>query len=69
MTEKLKNLLAESRSWLRDPRLWANEHDTRKRSETRQEHADRISMNIEQNCNLADLLDAIDEALDEPPQR
>jgi hypothetical protein len=68
MDNKTRTLLMECRRWVDDPRLHAEENDTRKRSETRQEHADRLSMNIEMNCNRADLLAKIAVALGEQEQ-
>jgi hypothetical protein len=51
------------RHYLDDQRLIADENATRRRSETNQEHADRISANMQENEDLRDFLRDIDEAL------
>lgn len=69
MDDKTMALLIECRGWIQDSRLQRPENDKRKRGETKQDHVDRLSMNIELNCTRDDLLDKIAEALGEQEQQ
>ena len=63
MGTKLLQLLLEARRHLDDKRLYRDELSGQKRSETRQEHADRLSTWIQENEDLRELREQIDEAL------
>lgn len=65
--ERLRRLLGEALPWLQDKRLRRDELDSRKRGETKQQHEDRISSDIEANEMLADLVDRIEAELKEQP--
>ncbi len=70
-TELLKHLLLRARHHLDDKRLYRDEYeyDSRRRRETIQDHADRISTNMQENEDMDWLRDEIDKALGETPQK
>lgn len=59
----LFSLLCEARHYLCDNRLYFDEHGGRRQRESNQEHANRISDNMERNEMLRDLLQRVNKAI------
>lgn len=61
----MNDLLKQALVYLEDPRLYESELQPRKRRETAQQHADRVSDAIQRNEDLRTLVEEVREALGE----
>jgi hypothetical protein len=62
--DNVKSLLSEALRYLKDGRLYYSEVDGRRRRETAQQHADRISSEVQENEDLRALVDEIEKHLE-----